>query len=166
MITYTLVPSPLGELLALASPRGLAGLYLPGDRHGPQKPEVGWRRDDSSFLALRRQLDSYFDGHPVTFDVTLDLVGTPFRRRVWEALRAIPYGITTTYGDIARRIGAPTAARAVGMANGRNPVAIIVPCHRVIGSSGAMTGYASGIANKCFLLELESKPVYKIARSA
>ncbi len=166
MMTYTFLPSPVGELLALSSPRGLAGLYLPGDRHGPQTPDVDWRRDDTRFLSLRRQLDAYFEGHPVTFDVPLDLVGTPFRQRVWEALRAIPWGTTTSYAEIARRIGAPTASRAVGMANGRNPVAIIVPCHRVIGSNGAMTGYASGIANKCFLLELESKPVYKLACSA
>jgi len=166
MMTYTLLPSPLGELLAVASSRGLAGLYLPGDRHGPGTPDVDWRRDDSAFLSLHSQLGAYFDGQPVSFDVPLDLVGTPFRKRVWEALRAIPYGMTTSYADIARRIGAPSAARAVGMANGRNPVAIIVPCHRVIGSNGAMTGYASGIANKCYLLELESKPVYKIARSA
>jgi len=156
MMRYTTFASPLGELLAIASSRGLSGLYLPGDRHFPTKVGASWQADDALFTSLRNQLNAYFSGRPTRFDLALDLVGTSFQQRVWTALCAIPWGATASYAEIAHRIGAPRAARAVGMANGRNPVAIIVPCHRVIGASGDLTGYASGIVNKRYLLDLES----------
>jgi methylated-DNA-[protein]-cysteine S-methyltransferase len=114
-----------------------------------------WRRADEPFAEVRRQLAEYFDGERDEFDVPLEMTGTHFQRRVWRALRQIPYGETTTYGELARRVGRPSASRAVGLANGRNPIAVIVPCHRVIGSDGSLTGYGGGLERKRLLLELE-----------
>jgi methylated-DNA-[protein]-cysteine S-methyltransferase len=118
--------------------------------------------DTASVSATREQLDAYFAGELMEFDVELDLDGTPFERDVWAAVSAIPYGETATYADIARRIGRPAACRAVGRANGRNPVAVIVPCHRVIGTSGALTGYAGGIEMKRALLEHERVSMQRV----
>jgi methylated-DNA-[protein]-cysteine S-methyltransferase len=114
-----------------------------------------WQRDDDAFAETRRQLEEYFAGERTSFDLPLDMHGHEFERRVWAALRQIPYGETVSYGEIAERIGAPGAARAVGLANGRNPVAIIVPCHRVIGANGKLTGFGGGLPMKRALLDLE-----------
>jgi methylated-DNA-[protein]-cysteine S-methyltransferase len=114
-----------------------------------------WRSATEPFAAARDQLDEYFAGERTEFDLPLGHAGTRFEEQVWSALRRIPYGATATYGEIARGIGHPTGARAVGTANGRNPIAIVVPCHRVVGAGGKLTGYAGGLDRKRFLLELE-----------
>jgi methylated-DNA-[protein]-cysteine S-methyltransferase len=151
---HTTVPSPVGDLLLVGDGRALHGLHMTeAPRPVAVRPE--WRRDDGAFDAVRRALDEYFRGERTEFDLSLELVGTAFQRRVWEALRAIPYGRTVSYGELARRIGRPAAVRAVGLANGRNPVSVIVPCHRVIGADGSLTGYGGGVERKRFLLELE-----------
>jgi len=125
------------------------------DPHGPAVVAPAWVRRDATFDGVRRQLDEYFAGQRTRFEIALDLAGTPFQRAVWQALCAIPYGITISYGALAQRVGNAKAVRAVGLANGRNPVAIVVPCHRVIGASGALTGYGGGLDNKHRLLALE-----------
>jgi methylated-DNA-[protein]-cysteine S-methyltransferase len=114
-----------------------------------------WLLDDRAFPDAVEQLDAYFAGELQEFDLSLHLSGTEFQRRVWNALRTIPYGETRTYGEIAQQIGAPTAFRAVGLANGHNPIAVIVPCHRVIGANGSLTGFGGGLERKSALLELE-----------
>ncbi|MGE5651204.1 MAG: methylated-DNA--[protein]-cysteine S-methyltransferase [Bacillota bacterium] len=155
MIYYSEHHSPLGALLLAATERGLCGLYFEQHKYfiGPQ----GWRNDGAHphvrHAAL--ELDEYFAGRRRTFDVALDLGGTPFQRDVWDALLALPYGATTSYQSIAQRIARPNAVRAAGTAIGRNPVSIIVPCHRVLGSSGALSGYAGGLPRKQFLLAHE-----------
>ena len=148
---YTTIDSPIGELLLAGSEQGLRWLWM-----SPLRIEPTWRHDPDAFADLRDQLDQYFAGERHEFEVQLDLAGRGFERSVWEALLDIPYGETASYGEIARRIGAPSAARAVGLANGRNPVAVIVPCHRVIGADGSLTGYGGGLERKRFLLELEA----------
>jgi methylated-DNA-[protein]-cysteine S-methyltransferase len=122
----------------------------------------GWEPDDDAFPQVVEQLEAYFAGERTEFDLALDLVGTSFQKRVWEALLTIPYGETRSYGEIARQIGAPGAFRAVGLANGHNPIGIIVPCHRVIGSNGSLTGYGGGLDRKRALLELEKSRVSPI----
>jgi methylated-DNA-[protein]-cysteine S-methyltransferase len=151
---YTTIDSPIGELLLLGDDRRLRGLYMQGGRK-PARVAAAWERDRSAFAGTIAQLQEYFDGRRTTFDVPLDMHGTPFERRVWQALQDIPYGETTSYGVIAQRVGQPSAARAVGLANGRNPIAVIVPCHRVIGANGTLTGYGGGLERKQLLLELE-----------
>jgi methylated-DNA-[protein]-cysteine S-methyltransferase len=160
--TFARIASPSGELVLTASDTGLTGVYFPTSRHGPPPLEsAGWVEDDgrrpaSPILArARRQLEEYFAGTRTTFDVPLAPTGTPFEQRVWEALRAIPYGTTTSYGVLARPRGDPRATRAVGAANGRNPIPIIVPCHRVVGARGELTGFGGGIDRKRWLLEHE-----------
>lgn len=148
---YTTIDSPLGELLLTGEDHGLRRLSM-----SPFRVQPGWRRDPGTFADVRDQLDQYFAGERREFDVELDLVGNRFERSVWDALLRIPYGETESYGQIATGIGAPSAARAVGLANGRNPVAVIVPCHRVIGANGSLTGYGGGLERKRFLLELEA----------
>jgi methylated-DNA-[protein]-cysteine S-methyltransferase len=158
---YTYVPSPLGNLLVLrledptsGRPGGLAGLYLPTGRHATAfRP--GWTREDTAFGDVRAQLDEYFAGDRFVFDLGLDPVGTAFQKQVWAALLEIPYGETRTYGAVATAIGAPAAARAVGLANGQNPISIIVACHRVIGADGSLTGYGGGLDAKRWLLSHE-----------
>jgi len=154
--SHALLPSPLGEILLTFGDDVLTGLYFIGQK---DQPAIGadWVRDDDHPLARRMaaQLARYFDGESVDFDVPLQLRGTPFQQRVWEALRAIPPGRTLCYGDVARQVGAVAAVRAVGAAIGRNPVSIVVPCHRVIGRNGTLTGYAGGLARKQHLLQLE-----------
>jgi methylated-DNA-[protein]-cysteine S-methyltransferase len=154
---YTEIPSPWGALLLTSDGDALTGLYYPGERHAP-RPTTEWRRSPGAgvFAAVERQLREYADGVRREFDVPVELRGTPFQRAVWKAIREIPYGKTISYAALAARIGDRRAVRAAGAATGRNPVSIIVPCHRVVGSDGALTGYAGGIERKRALLALES----------
>ena len=126
------------------------------DGRKPTKIDPSWEPSPGPFASVQRQLSEYFEGRRDTFDVSLVMDGSPFERSVWRALQEIPYGETVSYGEIARRVGQPSAARAVGLANGRNPIAVIVPCHRVIGADGTLTGYGGGLERKRVLLELES----------
>jgi methylated-DNA-[protein]-cysteine S-methyltransferase len=155
--THVIVASPVGPLTIVADGGAIAALYMDAQRHAPQPETSGLPADpgDEPFATAARQLDAYFAGQLTEFDLPLALAGTDFQRKVWAGLRAIPYGQTVSYGELARRIGSPAASRAVGLANGRNPVAIVVPCHRVIGSDGSMTGYGGGLDRKRFLLALE-----------
>jgi methylated-DNA-[protein]-cysteine S-methyltransferase len=152
---YTTFDSPIGELLLVGDGRGLQRLSMQSARR-PVAIDPRWERDDSSFTEVREQLDQYFDGARREFEVELNLIGNPFELRAWDALLGIPYGETVSYGRIATDLGQPSAARAVGLANGRNPVALIVPCHRVIGADGSLTGYGGGLERKQFLLDLEA----------
>ncbi len=151
---YTTIESPIGELLLLGDHQALHGLYMQDGRK-PVTVVEGWQRSAPPFAAVIEQLSEYFGGRRTTFDVPLLMQGGGFERRVWRALQDIPYGETVSYGDIARRIGQPSAARAVGLANGRNPISIVVPCHRVVGANGTLTGYGGGLERKRILLELE-----------
>jgi methylated-DNA-[protein]-cysteine S-methyltransferase len=155
MTYYVFHDSPLGPLTLTAREGALTGLYLEGARY---RPEIAphWQRTGVPFDEVRRQLDQYFARRRTRFELPLDAKGTTFQRTVWRALEAIEYGQTISYGELARRISNPAAVRAVGSANGHNPISIVVPCHRVIGSSGALTGYAGGLAAKRLLLELEA----------
>ncbi|WP_033294237.1 methylated-DNA--[protein]-cysteine S-methyltransferase [Amycolatopsis jejuensis] len=151
---HTVVDSPEGELTLVSRDGGLAGLYLANEQYRPAQPTFG-HRDDRPFTEAKRQLDEYFTGTRTAFDLPLALRGTPFQVTVWRALLEIPYGETTTYRELAESIGRPTAFRAVGLANGKNPISIVVPCHRVLGSDGTLTGYAAGLDCKRRLLDLE-----------
>lgn len=151
---YTFMETPLGPLLLAGGPAGLEAVNFQRSSH-PHTPEPDWLRDDAAFDAARRQLDDYFAGTRTEFDLPLHPQGTAFQRKVWTALRGIPYGTTITYGELARRVGQPSAARAVGAANGRNPLPIVIPCHRVIGSNGQLTGFYGGLHLKEGLLSLE-----------
>jgi methylated-DNA-[protein]-cysteine S-methyltransferase len=153
---YTLIASPLGELFAARDEVGITALYLPTGRN-VVVPDPDWERDDAAFDDLRRQLDEYFAGTRREFDLTLHARGTAFQQRVWAALRDIPFGETATYGQTATALGNPTASRAVGLANGQNPISIVVPCHRVVGADGSLTGYGGGLAAKQWLLEHEAR---------
>ena len=147
------VDSPVG-LLTLAGHDGrLMHLRMVDQTYEPSRD--GWEIDESAFPDAVEQLAEYFAGERTVFDLELHMVGTAFQRRVWTALQSIPYGETCTYGDIAREIGSPGAFRAVGLANGHNPIGIVVPCHRVIGANGSLTGYGGGLERKRALLELE-----------
>jgi methylated-DNA-[protein]-cysteine S-methyltransferase len=126
------------------------------ERYGPTAPRPEWVEDAGPFGQVTRQLDEYFAGDRTEFDLPLHPIGTPFQLEVWEALTAIPYGEVRSYGQVAEQLGRPGASRAVGLANGRNPIAVIVPCHRVIGASGSLTGYGGGIHRKRLLLDLEA----------
>jgi methylated-DNA-[protein]-cysteine S-methyltransferase len=150
--TCTTVPSPLGELLLIAEDGRLTGLHMPAEKHSPPAAAV---RDESAFTTVRLQLEEYFAERRSTFDVPLAPAGTPFQQRVWEELQRVGFGETITYAELAGRIGRPTAIRAAGAANGANPVSILIPCHRVIGSDGTLTGYGGGLEAKRFLLDLE-----------
>ncbi len=151
---FSIVDSPIGPLTLVGKAGSLRGLYMADQRHAPEDRGAS-RRDDGAFDDVRAQLDAYFQGELLSFDVGLAMDGTPFRQRVWADLQGIPYGEVVSYGALAARIGSPAAARAVGLANGRNPVSIIVPCHRVIGASGALTGYGGGLERKQWLLDHE-----------
>jgi methylated-DNA-[protein]-cysteine S-methyltransferase len=152
---YTTMDSPIGELLLVGDGHSLYRLDMQEGRR-PTAIDPSWERRDEAFDDVREQLTEYFDGRRREFEVQLELEGNPFERRVWRELCTIGYGETASYGEIARAIGAPTAARAVGLANGRNPVAVIVPCHRVIGANGSLTGYGGGLERKRLLLDLET----------
>ena len=149
MAYYTIVASPLGDLVLTSDGAALTAL----DVDPPRAPDAA--RNPAPFVEVAEQLDEYFAGERAAFDVPLAPAGTPFQRRVWDALRAIPYGTVTTYGELARRIGAPSAVRAVGRANATNPIAIVVPCHRVVGRDGALRGFRGGVERKAQLLALE-----------
>jgi methylated-DNA-[protein]-cysteine S-methyltransferase len=151
---YSYLDSPLGPILLRGDGQFVTGLFLPRHKRGPE-PQSDWRRDDGALALIRAQLTEYFAGERDAFDVPLRLSGTPFQQRVWQELTRIPYGTTISYGQLAKRVGRPTASRAVGAANGRNPVSIIVPCHRVIGAGGQLTGYGGGLENKEWLLAWE-----------
>jgi len=153
---YAHLESPLGRLLAVDHGCGLAGLYMPVHAGGPAVG-AGWVEDEPAFADLREQLSAYFEGGLRRFDLVLDLRGTPFQRRVWAALDDIAFGATETYGELAARLGAPGASRAVGAANGHNPVSIVVPCHRVVGAGGRLTGYGGGLERKRWLLDHERR---------
>ncbi len=156
----TTMPSPVGVLTLIASQHGLAAILWENDKPGRVRlsPLVE-DADDPILIETARQLTAYFAGTLRSFTVPLDFQGTAFQRSVWEALLTIPFGATRSYGEIARQIGRPSAFRAVGAANGRNPISIIAPCHRVIGSSGDLTGFAGGLAAKRHLLAIEQPAV-------
>jgi methylated-DNA-[protein]-cysteine S-methyltransferase len=154
-VLYTWIETPVGSLLAVRNELGISAIHF--EENGrPAEPQPEWERDGDAFADLRQQLTRYFRGQLEQFDLPLAPVGTPFQLEVWEALRAIPYGQTRSYADIARSIGRPKACRAVGAANGANPLPIVVPCHRVVGSDGSLTGFGGGVEVKRALLELES----------
>jgi methylated-DNA-[protein]-cysteine S-methyltransferase len=151
---HTVIDSPVGPLTLVASDGALCGLYMDEQRHRPDAETFG-PSDVTLFTEVIDQLHAYFDGQRSRFEVPMAMVGTAFQRSVWDALRDIPYGHTVSYGQLAGRIGNPAASRAVGLANGRNPIGIIVPCHRVVGSTGQLTGYGGGLERKQFLLDFE-----------
>ena len=155
MILYTHIDSPVGPLLLAAGNTGLRLIEFHAPRH-PVPPGADWREGDNDVLReTQRQLDAYFDGRRRTFDLPLALHGTEFQRTVWQAPATIPFGRTISYAQLAARVGRPTAMRAVGAANGRNPLPIVLPCHRVIGADGSLTGFGGGLPTKQFLLTLE-----------
>jgi methylated-DNA-[protein]-cysteine S-methyltransferase len=156
VVIYTTIDSPIGELLLLGDGDVLHGLYMQAGRK-PIAVRAAWQRDDEAFPDVRRQLGEYFAGERTSFDVAMHLDGSAFQRTVWHALTEIPYGETISYGELARRIDRPDLARAVGTANGQNPIAVIVPCHRVIGADGSLVGYGGGLDRKRLLLELEAE---------
>jgi methylated-DNA-[protein]-cysteine S-methyltransferase len=161
MVCYTTMKSPVGPLLLAGDERGLLrisfGMVSNGGGKREKFPKAGWNEDAAPFAELMRQLRAYFAGELKEFDVPLRLEGTEFQLRVWQALRGIPYGETISYLELAKRIGDTKAVRAVGLANGSNPIPIIVPCHRVIGSDGSLVGFGGGLQTKQKLLALESK---------
>jgi methylated-DNA-[protein]-cysteine S-methyltransferase len=153
---YKTVDSPVGRLTLVASDQGLAAILWENDR--PRRVRLNIQAEDAAHPVLvetERQLGEYFAGQRKAFALTLDVSGTPFQKKVWSALLSIPFGETRSYGEIARQVGSPDAGRAVGAANGRNPVSIVAPCHRVIGASGKLTGFAGGLEVKARLLALE-----------
>ncbi len=155
---YAIVPTPIGRLLVVANARGLVRIAFDGTW---SYAELGadWRRGAAVIEEAQAQLDGYFAGKRRDFTLALAPAGTPFQQRVWEALTKIPYGSVASYSEIAKRIGAPDAVRAVGAANGRNPLPIVVPCHRVIGADGSLTGFGGGLPLKRRLLALEGADV-------
>lgn len=153
-MSYRTISSPIGELTVVERDGALVGLYMTDHKPAPHLETFG-ERDDDTLPQLDAQLGEYFAGERTDFDLPLAPTGTDFQQRVWAALRTIPYGETWSYGRLAEAVGQPGAARAVGLANGRNPISIVVPCHRVVGSSGKLTGYAGGVERKAFLLDLE-----------
>jgi methylated-DNA-[protein]-cysteine S-methyltransferase len=155
-VSYTRIESPVGKLLLAADAQGLRLVsFESGRRAAPVQPD--WKEDKAPFAEVIRQLQAYFRGELKDFDLPLAPEGTEFQLRVWNSLRAIPYGETITYAQLAQKIGNPKAVRAVGLANGSNPIPIIIPCHRVIGSDGSLTGFGGGLPNKKKLLALESR---------
>jgi methylated-DNA-[protein]-cysteine S-methyltransferase len=154
-IYYTYTDSPLGRLLLVGTADRLHRIGFPRGRRS-RRPEPGWKAAEAPFRDAIRQLRAYFSGRSRTFDLPVTLVGTPFQRSVWRALRRVPYNRTISYGELARRVGRPGAARAVGAATGRNPLPIVIPCHRVIGADGKLTGFGGGLPAKRTLLDLEA----------
>ena len=167
-MTYTVIESPIGDitLTADASTRALTGLYMVDHRHRPSLETFGDYAADpiarEVFASAIDQLAEYFDGARRTFDLATQTKGTPFQRAVWACLRGIPYGQTATYSELAAMAGRPSAVRAAGAANGRNPISIIVPCHRVIGADGSLTGFGGGIERKRFLLDFERQDTLEL----
>ena len=153
MTHFRTIDSPIGPLALAGQGRVLTRLHMLNQTYEPDRSD--WVPDDRAFSDVADQLEAYFTGERSDFDLELDLVGSEFQRRVWQELLTIPYGDTRSYGQIAAQIGASGSARAVGLANGHNPIAIIVPCHRVIGASGSLTGYGGGLNRKRWLLDME-----------
>ena len=158
---YSAIESPLGPLRVQGDGEFVTGLFMPQHKGCPG-PDPLWRRADAPFAAVRKQLAEYFAGRRQHFDVLIRLAGTPFQQRVWQELVRIPFGTTITYAQLAQRIDKPNASRAVGHANGRNPISIIVPCHRVVGSTGALTGFAGGLHTKAWLLDHERLTLFTL----
>jgi methylated-DNA-[protein]-cysteine S-methyltransferase len=158
------MPSPVGELKLIASNRGLAGILWENDKPArvPHLNSATEDNDHPALLETELQLTEYFAGTRQEFTLSLDFTGTDFNKKVWQALLAIPYGETRSYGQLAKQIGDPSLARAVGAANGKNPISIVAPCHRVIGADGKLTGFAGGLKTKAYLLNLESNAVFKL----
>src|SRR6185436_19485170 len=152
---FAYCPSPFGDLLLTSDSIALTGLYLPG-HYGPP-PQHEEQRDEALLREVRGQVHAYFAGELQTFDIPLRTSGTPFQQLVWQHLRNIEFGTTISYGELARRIGRPSASRAVGAANGKNPISIVIPCHRVIGANGSLTGYGGGLDRKRWLLNHEGR---------
>jgi methylated-DNA-[protein]-cysteine S-methyltransferase len=159
MRSHIVIDSAVGPLTLVAQDGAIVGLYMDSQRHRPGDDKLGEPdsrgRQAEPFKALAVQLDAYFAGELIRFTVPLAPLGTQFQQRVWAALLEIPYGETQSYGQLAERIGSPGAARAVGLANGKNPIGIVIPCHRVVGSNGSLTGYGGGLDRKKQLLDLE-----------
>lgn len=153
--THTTIDSPCGALTLVTADGVLSGLYFPGHWYPPGRDTLG-SSSERGFERAEAQLAEYFAGERIAFDLPTRLAGSDFQRRVWELIDRIPYGETTTYGEMAAELGDPTLAREVGAAVGRNPLSVIVPCHRVVGKDGRLTGYAGGLERKRFLLELEA----------
>ena len=153
-VYYSFFDSPLGRMFIKGDGQFVTGLYLPQHK-GWRGPDPAWQESAEPFSVALEQLGEYFAGSRQEFDVPLKVAGTPFQQRVWQELVRIPYGTTITYAQLAQRVGKPTASRAVGNANARNPISIIVPCHRVIGADGKLTGYAGGVDKKQWLLAWE-----------
>lgn len=160
---HTVVESPIGPLTLVGDGSALIGLYFDGHLRTPRVTDLGPRVDDG-FEAVERQLGEYFAGTRREFDLELAPRGSAFEKQVWAMLTKIPFGETRTYGQLAAELGDPGAAQAVGNANGWNPISIIVPCHRVVGTSGGLTGYAGGLTRKRFLLSLEEPPADEVGR--
>ena len=152
-LAYTRLTSPLGDLVLVASDTALTAVHFPTSRQRP--PTAGGEAQNEVLACASRQLREYFAGSRTAFDLPLALDGSPFEQRVWDLLRTIPYGTTTSYGALARRLGDVKATRAVGAANARNPIPIIIPCHRVVGARGDLTGFGGGLDRKRWLLEHE-----------
>jgi methylated-DNA-[protein]-cysteine S-methyltransferase len=158
--THTIIDTPLGELTLVGDGTALTGVYYPGHWTKPDRTAFG-PRADNGFEEAERQLGEYLAGERTAFALETSAAGDAFQRRVWALLAKLPYGETTTYGELARELGDPALARAVGGAVGSNPLSVIVPCHRVIGKDGKLTGYAGGLERKRFLLELEAPAVWR-----
>ncbi|MGH1366390.1 MAG: methylated-DNA--[protein]-cysteine S-methyltransferase [Calditrichia bacterium] len=157
METYRYLDSPLGPLLLAGRGEILQHIFIPREKE-KANPDSSWVETDDCLVEAARQLTAYFSGSLETFSLQLDPQGTDFQKKVWGALQSIPFGKTISYGQLAMNISQPTASRAVGMANGKNPIPIIIPCHRVIGQDGSLTGFSSGLAAKRLLLKLEQNP--------
>lgn len=162
-VRHTVVESPVGPLTLVGDGAALIGLYFDGHLRTPRVTDLGPRADDG-FETTRHQLSEYFAGTRREFDLELAPRGSAFEKQVWALLTKIPYGETRTYGQLAAELGDPGAAQAVGNANGWNPISVIVPCHRVVGTSGGLTGYAGGLARKRLLLSLEEPPADEVGR--
>ena len=159
MRSHTVIDSAVGPLTLVAQDGAIVGLYMDLQRHRPDESQFGEPdrrgRQAEPFQTAADQLDAYFAGRRTTFTISLAPQGTAFQKQVWAALQEIPYGETESYGQLAERIGSPGAVRAVGLANGKNPIGIVIPCHRVVGSNGSLTGYGGGLDRKKQLLDLE-----------
>lgn len=157
---YKEFTSPIGKLLLTSNGESLTGLYLQGQKHFPEQT-LNWKEfaELDLFIKAQKQLTEYFAHQRQQFDLPLDPIGTIFQKQVWEQLRQIPYSETVSYGTLAKQVGIPTASRAVGAANGRNPIAIVIPCHRVIATNGKLTGYAGGVDRKQWLLQHEQAKI-------
>ncbi|MGW4062545.1 methylated-DNA--[protein]-cysteine S-methyltransferase [Amycolatopsis sp. NPDC004747] len=161
MRTHAVVDSLFGPLTLVAEGDALCGLYMVGQRHRPAEPTFGVPDPGAAvFDRAETELKEYFAGQRQEFEVPLAFAGTPFQQLVWAELRKIPYGTTISYGQLADRLGKPAASRAVGLANGKNPIGIIVPCHRVVGSNGSLTGYGGGLDRKRYLLDFEQGALF------